>query len=194
MSPDAFIGEVCLFAGGNIDDHFWLPCDGRNLPVGETYNALYSLIGNAYGGVPNQNFNLPDLRGRVPIGMGQAASGTNYVLGQAGGSATATISMAQLPEHNHGMGNTSGGAIMVSSHAGASPTPDATNNTIAAAASAAGNDNAVYNNATPDIPWNTGSNPVVLSEAGSGAPFSIMQTYMAVGYYICFSGTYPSPQ
>jgi microcystin-dependent protein len=48
-----------------------LPADGRLLPISQNV-ALFSLIGTYYGGDGKSNFALPDLRGRVPLGQGQA--------------------------------------------------------------------------------------------------------------------------
>jgi len=194
MDQDPYTGEIALFAGINPNDNSWLPCDGRNLPVSGN-ETLYSLIGTTFGGVSGQNFNLPDLRGRVPLGSGKAASGNTYHLGQSGGNTQVSLTLAQLPLHAHPMGGASGGNFMVSSHAGTSPQPTATANTIAAAIDNGGGaePNNVYNGTTPNIPWNTGSNPVTTSVVGSATPFSIMQTYTVVGYYICIKGNYPSP-
>ncbi len=192
MSPEAYLGEIAIFAGTSLTDPNWLPCDGRLLQVSE-YGMLYALIGNTYGGVNNVSFNLPDLRGRTPVGMGQAASGTNYVFAQAGGSATATISMSQLPQHSHGLVNMTGGVIMASSHEGTTEVPDGTYNTIAAATDPNGSTNLVYNGATPDVPWNTGNAAPSLSVAGTGKPFSVMQTYMPLNFFICVFGNFPSP-
>lgn len=193
MSPEAYLGEITMFAGTTINDPNWLPCDGRLLQVSE-YGQLYVLIGNTYGGVNNVSFNLPDLRGRTPVGMGQAASGTNYVFAQAGGNATATISMAQMPQHSHGLVNITGGVMMASSHPGTTEVPDGTNNTIATAFDPNGITNMVYNSATPNVPWNTGGAAPTLSSTGSGQPFSVMQTYMPLSFFICVFGNFPAPQ
>ncbi len=79
----------------------WLNCQGQMIAVNQ-YAALYSLIGNTFGG--NQTaFALPDLRGRAQIGMGQATgSPTNYSIGMTTGSETTTLSLPNLPPHNHG--------------------------------------------------------------------------------------------
>ncbi len=67
---EAFIGEIRLFAG-NYAPEGWLSCDGRALKIADAQNqALYSLIGITYGGDGVQTFKLPDLRGRVPLGVG----------------------------------------------------------------------------------------------------------------------------
>jgi len=58
---DAYIGEVRLFCG-NYAPEDWLFCWGQELNVMQ-YQALYSLIGNTYGGTVSKTFKLPDLRG-----------------------------------------------------------------------------------------------------------------------------------
>lgn len=47
----------------------WLECDGRTLNVSD-YRALYSVIGNTYGGTANVTFKLPDYRGKKVCGTG----------------------------------------------------------------------------------------------------------------------------
>ncbi|WP_373280434.1 phage tail protein [Methylogaea oryzae] len=62
--------EIRLFAGDYAPDQ-WLLCQGQLLSI-STYQALYSLLGTTYGGDGVSTFALPDLRGRVPVGQGQA--------------------------------------------------------------------------------------------------------------------------
>ncbi|MDT7832847.1 tail fiber protein [Flavobacteriaceae bacterium S356] len=94
-----FVGEIRAFAGNFVPEG-WYACDGALLPVSQ-HTTLYSLIGNIYGGTPNQTFNLPDLRGRVPAGIGQMPGGSLYTLGEQGGIEVNTLSVNQLPAHNH---------------------------------------------------------------------------------------------
>lgn len=63
---DEYIGVIKIFAG-NFEPKGWMFCDGRSLPIGQN-QGLFALIGNIYGGDSN-NFNLPDLRGRVVAGL-----------------------------------------------------------------------------------------------------------------------------
>ncbi|AWN45730.1 hypothetical protein DK419_04865 [Methylobacterium terrae] len=81
----------------------WLNCQGQVLSINQ-YQALYSLIGNSFGGSMNQgSFALPDLRGRTQIGIGQfPGSPTNYGIGTTVGSETTTLGLNNLPPHNHG--------------------------------------------------------------------------------------------
>ena len=66
---EAYVGEIRMFAGDFAPIN-WAPCDGRTLQINE-YEVLYTLLGTTYGGDGRNNFNLPDLRGRLAIGMGQ---------------------------------------------------------------------------------------------------------------------------
>lgn len=47
--------------------------------------ALFSLLGNRFGGDGRTNFALPDLSSRVPVGAGQGRNLRSYQLGEAGG-------------------------------------------------------------------------------------------------------------
>lgn len=82
----------------------WLICNGQFLSVNQ-YNALYSLLGNTYGGSSPTTFGIPDMRGRVPVGMGQGSyqGATNYVLGTTGGVEQVILTSAQGPlaAHTH---------------------------------------------------------------------------------------------
>lgn len=83
-----------MFAFGrssNFPPSGFLPCDGRLLSV-QNNAALFSLIGNTYGGDGVNNFALPDYRGLFPIGAGTNANNTFHTnLGQKGGSFSASV-------------------------------------------------------------------------------------------------------
>jgi microcystin-dependent protein len=114
-------GAMMSFAGGTAPEG-WLLCHGQ--AVGRTtYAGLFSALGTAYGtGDGSTTFNLPDLRGRTPIGLdnmgGSAANRiTNSaadVLGGNGGlesrtpagsisgsTGNTTLSTSQIPVHGH---------------------------------------------------------------------------------------------
>ena len=95
----AFIGEIRMFAG-NFAPAGWAFCDGQLLPIAEN-DALFTLIGTTYGGDGEETFALPDLRGRVPIHQGTAASGTTYQIGENGGVEEVTLTVPQIPIHTH---------------------------------------------------------------------------------------------
>lgn len=79
----------------------WLTCDG-SAKSRTNYANLFSLLGTRYGaGDGFSTFNLPDFRGRVAVGMGAGPGLSSRILGEMGGVETATISLAQMPYHNH---------------------------------------------------------------------------------------------
>ena len=91
---NAFIGTI-MAVGYNYAPYGWLLCNGQLLPVMQ-YQALYAVVGNTYGGVPNQTFGLPDLRGYAIIGSGQSvaparASAPAVALGAQLGASTANV-------------------------------------------------------------------------------------------------------
>lgn len=97
---DNFVGELRVFSFGGIPRN-WLPCNGQLLRIQE-YQALYALIRTTFGGDGKSTFALPDLRGRVAVGTGQAPdSGTVFQLGKTGGAETVTLTPAQTPPHVH---------------------------------------------------------------------------------------------
>lgn len=95
---DFFLGEIRLFASGVVPQG-WHLCDGTILQT-STNAALFSLIGNAFGGTAPSTFALPDLRGRAIRGVGTQNAVTT-TLGQVGGIEAVALTTANLPLHNH---------------------------------------------------------------------------------------------
>src|ERR1041385_2013183 len=116
-----YVGEIRIFAG-NFAPAGWMFCDGTTLPISEN-ETLFQLIGTTYGGDGQSTFNLPDLRGRVPIHQGTGPFGTTYQMGEMGGVETVTLTTQQIPQHNHalvatqnvGQQGTPGGNILANS-------------------------------------------------------------------------------
>lgn len=103
---NGFIGEVRLFAG-DFAPKGWAFCHGQTLSISQN-KPLFSLIGNLFGGDGKSTFALPDLRGRVPMGAGQAPGFPAYKLGQKGGAETITLIPENLPSHKHEKGVSTG--------------------------------------------------------------------------------------
>lgn len=77
----------------------WLMCEGQAVSRA-TYSALFAAIGTTYGkGDGATTFNIPDLRGRVPVGVDGAAGrlSENDTLGASGGH-------KNMPAHSHASG------------------------------------------------------------------------------------------
>ncbi len=165
---EPFLAEIRMF-GGFFAPRGWAFCDGRLLPVNQ-YDALFSLVGNIYGGDGRSTFGLPDLRGRLPIGTGQGPGLSNRRLGSSGGTERVTLSVDELPQHNHTMlGSTQNADIDVP--LGAVP---------------AITDGNSYNagGALVSMPATTAT--------GGGQSHSNLMPYTCINFIIALQGVYPS--
>jgi microcystin-dependent protein len=78
----------------------YLLCDGAAVSR-TTYAALFALLSTTYGiGDGLTTFNLPNSKGRAPVGM-DAAQTEFDALGKQGGAKTHTLVTAEIPAHNH---------------------------------------------------------------------------------------------
>lgn len=101
--PSLTAGFIAAYAGAEPPAG-WLACDGRAVKRSE-YPELFAAIGTAYGvGDGSTTFNLPDLKGRVPLGAGKGSSGTTYALGAKGGEEKHALTAAEGARHRHTQG------------------------------------------------------------------------------------------
>ena len=98
-AQEPFIGEIRM-VGFNFAPRGWAKCDGQLLPISQ-YNALFSLLGTQYGGDGRTTFGLPDLRGRFAMHQGSGSGLTTRVMGQKIGTETETLTIGQIPSHDH---------------------------------------------------------------------------------------------
>ena len=91
---EPFLAELRLMSFG-FPPKGWATCSGQLLPINQN-QALFALLGTQYGGNGQTNFALPDLRGRAPLGVG-----FNYTQGQMIGQEFHTVSIGELPTHQH---------------------------------------------------------------------------------------------
>ena len=174
---DNYIGEIRPFAFG-IVPRGWHICDGSLIPVQENM-TLYALIGNTYGGVTNQTFALPDLRGRSVVGASNVNVG--YKLGIQAGAETVALSTNNIPAHNH--------ALMVSNSPG---TKGILNKKIAVPTSPQLVDQYVTANLySTDTTNTTTLAPGMLDSVGGNAAHENMQPFLVVNYCIALVGNWP---
>lgn len=104
ISPSGVPAGVITQYAGTTAPTGWLLCQGQALST-TTYADLFAALGGAggggyrYGG-SGSTFNLPNLKGRVPVGM-DATQGEFDNLGETGGSKTHTLIAAEMPSHDH---------------------------------------------------------------------------------------------
>ncbi len=182
MNINTYLGNVISVAFNYAPADF-LPCDGRTLPINQ-YEALYTIMGTAYGGDGVQTFGLPDLRGRAPVHMGQGIGLSNYVMGQTAGTNSVTLTPSQLPAHTHGTSvmkmqvNTASPAISNSPAKTYLSIPDASLGDMYTGPAGSG----TYLGATT-----TG-----LSAVGGSQPIDLRNPYLAINYIICVQGIFPT--
>jgi microcystin-dependent protein len=179
-----YIGQISIFAG-NFPPAGWALCNGQTMAIAEN-DTLFNLIGTTYGGDGQETFNLPNLQSRVPIHMGNASSGTTYVIGEMAGVETVTLSTSQIPQHNHL-------AMTVSGTPGNLSTPGTTA-VLADEQVGLGTNSPFtytpYNSASPNQVTFASA---TVANAGGSQPHENIQPMLAVNFIISLYGIYPSP-
>lgn len=215
---DPFIGEIKMFAGNYAPVGYAL-CFGQALTVQQN-QALYAIIGTTYGGNGNPNFNLPDMRGRVPVGTGTLTgdnTASNYTVnvGQKGGQLNTTLTVANLPAHNHAATFTPTGqsavnvSVNVGTSSGAAMVNPSANGTVyltAVQAKTASDEpvsfSGLYTSADPgsgaaklggvQVSGNAAAGTIAVGNTGANAPFTNAQPFQGVSFIIALQGLWPS--
>lgn len=178
-----FLGEIRIFPMDYAPTG-WTLCDGRQLTIQQN-QALYALIGITFGGDARTYFNVPDLRGRAPIGyttnpgVKPAPVTQTYAIAASGGSEGVALAQTQIPLHTH--------TVM------AQPA-------TANAGQPAGTFYATPTNGTPTTMYAAASSqsdvttlhPATVSPSGASAPHNNMQPSLVLGFYIATAGLWPA--
>jgi microcystin-dependent protein len=174
---DSYVGEI-MVGGWNFCPNGSLRADGTLLSIDEN-SALFALYGTTFGGDGSTTFALPNLQGRIPIHNGQGTGLTQRDLGETGGSETNTMTIAQMPAHNH-----TGSVIRASNLPGNSANP---NGRVLAADSSA---DRLYQDTAPAVSMSSAA--LTITAEGGGQPIDNMQPYLALTYCVATEGVFPS--
>ena len=93
-------GAMVMFGGASAPTG-WLLCDGAAVSRA-TYATLFAAIGTTWGvGDGSTTFNVPDMRGRAPIGAGTGSGLTPRTLGSKLGEENHALTLAENGSHAH---------------------------------------------------------------------------------------------
>jgi len=159
----------------------WAYCNGQILPIAQN-QALFSLLGTTFGGNGVNTFGLPNLMGRIPVGVGQGPGLSNYTLGEVTGSETTALSIANLPTHTH-----NGNVTVI-------PKGSNSADELAPGSNSPGQIANGYDTSPTPAIFMQGPNVIstTIGTAGSSQPFPILEPYLVVNYVICMYGIFPS--
>ena len=182
-----FLGEIIMF-GGNFAPRGWATCDGQLLSIASN-TALFSILGTTYGGNGVSTFALPDLRGRVPIHVGQGPGLSSYVLGEESGTENVTLNTTNIPSHHHTLSEANA-KIAIGART------DAPNASVPNGGFLGASNIYVSGQTTANASLKVG-----VVEFGAGAatdltggsiPFSIIQPFLCVTFIIALQGIFPT--
>jgi len=173
------IGEIRMFAG-NFAPRTWAFCNNQILSIAQN-TALFSILGTTYGGNGQTTFALPDFRGRVAVGTGQGPGLPVVTLGQLAGTNTVTLTINQMPAHNH---------VITGSVTPQAASDGALSNDALGKVLGPGSFYAAVQDPVNMAPIS--STGLQIGINGGSQPFSIQQPYLGMNYIICLQGIFPS--
>lgn len=162
---EPFLGEIKIIAW-NYAPKGWAFCNGQFLPINQN-QALFSLLGTMYGGNGQTTFALPDFRGKIPVHMGGG-----HTQGETAGQYAHTVTMSEMPAHNHFM--------QVTNNIGTTQNPGDFVLSKSVANSYGGFTELVAMNATS------------IGNVGGSQPHENKQPFLVLNFIIALQGIFPS--
>lgn len=175
-----FLSELRLMSF-NFAPKGWAQCNGQLLPINQN-QALFSLMGTTYGGNGQTTFALPDLRGRSVIHFGNG-----FTQGQAGGEVNHTLSISEMPAHNHSVLGNNTSALA----SAAGIIPGNTKSIAQGLVAQAGGQTTpadIYGTGTPDRTMSADT----VSNTGGSQSHPNLQPYLTLNWCVALQGIFPS--
>jgi len=177
MAQDFLLGQI-IEVPYTFCPRGFAETSGQILSIAQN-TALFALLGTTYGGNGQTTFALPDLRGRVALHVGQGSGLSPFTLGQQGGTETVTLTVNQMPSHNH-----------VATLWGTGSAPDSEKVKKSALATFPAGTLRYNRTVAPDVAMAVGS--VTTDPAGGNQPVAIRDPYLTVRFCIALEGIFPS--
>jgi microcystin-dependent protein len=170
-----FLGELRIMPFNNVVPYGWALCNGQVIAI-DSNTSLFQLLGTTYGGDGVTTFGLPNLQGRVPIGMGNG-----FKVGQQVGEYFHMLTAAEMPAHTHTMLGTA--------QAGNASRPDSNASLAQGLSTGPGTPQVdVYGTGSPSESFSLEA----ISANGSSLPHDNQQPFLAVNVCIATVGIFPS--
>jgi microcystin-dependent protein len=180
VMAEPFLSEIKLVSF-NFPPKGWALCNGQFLPINQN-QALFSLLGTTYGGNGQTTFALPDLRGKVPIHVGNG-----HTLGETAGATAVTITQQTMPTHVHFLQ----ARAETPAASTANSVPAATKMLAQGNAALQGGQTAAVSLYGP--PANqTAMSANAVSNIGGSQAHNNMMPYLALNFIIALQGIFPS--
>jgi len=206
---EPFIAEVRAFAF-NFSPRSWAFCQGQLLSISQ-FQTVFALVGSYYGGDGRASFGVPDLRGRLPMGMGNGPGMTPRNIGEKFGMEMMSLTTQQMASHDHAAAYTpsGGGAVTVDTTVAVS-TAQASDQTakagdyLAAGTSAGRPEAAIYidkdavgtsvnlGGVSSTVTGGGGGGTVTVQQNGAGHPFPLSNPTQVVNFCMALDGLFPS--
>jgi len=179
---EPFLTEIKLVSF-NFPPKGWALCNGQFMPINQN-QAMFALLGTTYGGNGQTTFALPNLRGRLPLHMGNG-----HTLGEAAGSRAVTLTSSGMPQHFHVL---RGQAEAATANLSDTPLPTPVDKALSnAQVGVPGGGTAALNLYGP------AENLVAMSAStaantGGSQPHNNMMPYLVLNFIIALQGIFPS--
>ncbi|WP_262690045.1 phage tail protein [Kordiimonas aestuarii] len=208
---EGYLGVIQAL-GFSFAPRYWSLCNGALISISQN-SALFSLLGDNFGGDGRVSFGLPEMRGRAPIGHGQGPGLQSRVIGQRPGVESITLNSTHLPAHTHTHSYTGGGSggaidttVEVANTHGTKPAAD--DHYLAMPSNALGTSTNGFMFVTEAEATTAGVvalggvsgsgggtfNPqaLTINTAGASRSFELVQPSIGINFSICVQGQFPS--
>ena len=173
MVTQPYIGQIVIVAFTFAPSNYAF-CNGQLQAISQN-EALFAILGTTYGGDGVTTFALPNIQERGVMNWGQGPGLTNRVLGEQDGVSNVTLTVSQIPQHNHVLNGATGG------------TPAAV--PTSASFYGASGPGMAYTDTTTAL---VAMEPRNFGSAGGSQPHENMQPYLVLNFCIALFGIFPS--